>query len=360
MAQHIIHEGAIVDRPRQDLMAGAPIVPIVPRNINEVAEVARAVLSADAVPDSLTTEKGRRLSQEEIVSRVIMVIMSGSEVGLGPMASLANIALINKRRSIWGQAAIALIQSKGVLEGMKIERIGVQPAAGAMTAQFTDDFGIRVTMRRRGQPEPYVGEYTVGRAKRAHLWMNSSKRPWIEHPERQLQWRAFHLAATDGFSDCLMGLMIREVAEDIAPETTTGTDLSFLDDAPPTSAAQGAIAAPTEEPIPFEQPSEPAAVAPEQPAVAPAVDSATAPQGVLGGGSDSSDPKIHAKWVTWGTKATEAVFNSQTMDALAAAHQKISEKVFEYRQHIGDKKANELLDYIEVRRKELAGEKDGG
>lgn len=346
--------------PEYALVAGAPIVPIVPRTLAEVAEVARVILAANAIPDGLSMEKGRALPEKEVVSRVITVIMAGSEVGLGPMAALANIAIINKRRSIWGQAAVALIQSKGILESMKVERIGTQPGAGAGTAQFVDDFGIRVTMRRRGQPEPYVGEYTVGRAKRAHLWMNTSKRPWIEHPERQLQWRAFHLAATDGFSDCLMGMMVREVAEDLPSDAPVETDTSFLDDAPQAPAAQPAIAGPTEEHIPFEQPSEPAAVAPEQPAVAPAVDSATAPQGVLGGGSDSSDPKIHAKWVTWGTKATEAVFNSQTMDALAAAHQKISEKVFEYRQHIGDKKANELLDYIEVRRKELAGEKDGG
>lgn len=233
-----------VARPKAELVAGAPIVPIIPRTIDETFRIAQAVLIAGAIPDALAIERGVNLPEKEVVSRVVTIIMAGAEVGMGPMASLANIALINKRRSIWGQAAVALIQSKGVLEEMKIERIGTQPGADASTAQFPPDFGLRVTMKRRGQAQPYIGEYTVGRAKRAHLWMNPKKAPWCEHPERQLQWRAFHLAATDGFADCLMGLMIREVAEDLSAPPAM-TDTSFLADNPPPAEAPAETGGPS-------------------------------------------------------------------------------------------------------------------
>lgn len=235
----------IIARRRQQpqLVAGAPIAALVPRTIDEVLRVADIILMAGIVPENLEKERGAVLPQKEIVARVVAVIMAGSEVGMGPMASLANIAIINKRRSIWGQGAVALLQDSGVLESMKVERIGADPDAGAETARFSDDFGVRVTLRRRGQSEPYIGEYTVGKAKRAHLWMNGNKKPWIESPERQLQWRAFHFAATDGFADCLNGMMVREVAEDLASDAPQRTDTSFLDDAP------AALPPPTEEPL---------------------------------------------------------------------------------------------------------------
>ena len=232
-------------RQRPELVAGAPILAIVPRNIDEVLRVADLILVAGIVPDNLRRDGGRELPNNEVVSRVVAVIMAGSEVGMGPMASLANIALINKRRSIWGQGAVALLQKSGVLEDMKIENIGIAPDPSGATATFKDNFGKRVTLKRRGQSEPYVGEYTVGMAKRAHLWMNSSKKPWIESPERQLQWRAFHFAATDGFSDCLMGMMVREVAEDLIAEPVA-VDTSFLDDAPP---APQSVSSPIERPL---------------------------------------------------------------------------------------------------------------
>lgn len=228
---------------RAELVAGAPIRAIVPRTIEEVFRIAQAFILANIIPDNLAKEGGQRLPEKEIASRVVAVIMAGSEVGMGPMSALANIAIINKRRAIWGQGAVALLQNSGVLESMKVERIGTRPSDGAATGQFSDDFGIRVTLRRRNQDESYVGEYTVGKAKRAHLWMNTSKKPWIESPERQLQWRAFHFAATDGFADCLNGMMVREVAEDLMPEVPARTDISFLDDTP------AALPPPSEEPV---------------------------------------------------------------------------------------------------------------
>ncbi|HSR76416.1 MAG TPA: hypothetical protein VLN57_07495, partial [Xanthobacteraceae bacterium] len=95
---------------RPDIVAGAKVLPLVPRNIDEVLRYAKMVMLAGAVPDSLLKEQGRQLPDNEIVARVVSVIAAGSEVGMGPMSAMANIALINRRRSIWGQGAVGLLQ----------------------------------------------------------------------------------------------------------------------------------------------------------------------------------------------------------------------------------------------------------
>lgn len=241
--------------PRPDIIAGARVLPLVPRNIDEVLRYSKMLLVAGAVPESLTKEKGRDLPEKEVVARVVAVISAGSEVGMGPMSAMANIALINQRRYIWGQGAIGLIQASGALEEMAVEKIGAAPDNKTPTAQFADDFGIKVTLKRRGQAQAYVGLYTVGMAKRAHLWMNTNKKPWIESPERQLYWRAFHIAAVDGFADCLSGLGIRELAEEPRPVPRI-TDTSFLDAGPVRPTPVREPGAPDEPVEPEEEPVE--------------------------------------------------------------------------------------------------------
>jgi hypothetical protein len=238
---------------RPDIVAGAKVLPLVPRNIDEVLRYARMIMVAGAVPDALLKENGQRLPDNEIVARVVAVIAAGSEIGMGPMSSMANIALINKRRLIWGQGAVAVLQASGQLEDMRVERLGQQPGDAIQTAQFADSFGVKVILKRKGQSTPFTGEFTVGQAKRAHLWMNTNKKPWIEHPERMLFWRAFNNAANTGFGDCLSGLSIREVFDEplAAPQIT---DTSFLD-AP---ARADPLAEPPAEPSVPAPPLEPA------------------------------------------------------------------------------------------------------
>ena len=46
----------------------------------------------------------------------MLAIQHGSEVGLSPMQSLQSIAVINGRPTIWGDAALALVQASPVCE----------------------------------------------------------------------------------------------------------------------------------------------------------------------------------------------------------------------------------------------------
>lgn len=218
--------------PRAELVAGTVPTPIIPRTIEEIWRFAEAVLLSGIAPDSYTKYKGNPLPREQQVARVVMGIQKGSEVGLPPLTALSTIGIINNIPCIYGDGISALIQNKGHLEWMKIEEIGPTPEAATETGRFSDDFGIRVTMKRKAQEEPYVGEFTVGDAKRARLWMDPHRQPWMQHPKRMLKWRAFHRPASDGFADDLMGLAIRELVEDM-PSEPAKTDASFLDDTPP-------------------------------------------------------------------------------------------------------------------------------
>ena len=170
--------------------------------------------------------------------------MSGAEVGLPPMQALKGIAIINGRPSIWGDAAIALVQQSGKLENSREWFEPVQPDAESPT-EWGEELTACCALKRRGQEDPYIGRFSVRDAKRAKLWMNPKKGPWMQYPQRMLMWRARTYAIRDGFADCLAGLSIAEEVRDLpAPQVETDTD--FLDNEPPqpveTSAAIAAYA----------------------------------------------------------------------------------------------------------------------
>lgn len=125
----------------------------------------------------------------------------GAEVGLGPMQSLQCIAVINGRPSIWGDAALALVQSSPVCEFVSesVDGDGEQMVATCIA-------------KRRGYPAPSAVKFSVADAKKAGLWGKSG--PWTQYPKRMLQLRARGFALRDAFPDVLKGLVTAEEAQD--------------------------------------------------------------------------------------------------------------------------------------------------
>lgn len=196
---------APVPRAKAELVTGSQVQPIIPRTIDEVARVASAIIKAGLAPSSYESKTG---DPQETASKIIIGIMKGAEVGLPPITALSTIAIINNRPCIWGDGAVALIQAKGAVESYEAEFSG---------KEFEDDWTCTVTIRRKNQEAPYVGKFSVADAKRAKLWMNASKQPWVLYPHRMLHARARAYALRDGFADCLAGLSISEEQADIAP-----------------------------------------------------------------------------------------------------------------------------------------------
>jgi hypothetical protein len=126
-----------------------------------------------------------------------------AELGLGPMQGLQCIAVINGRPSIWGDAALALVQSSAVCEWV--------------TEKVTGDGDAMVATceaKRRGYPQPTTVAFSVADAKKAGLWGKAG--PWTQYPRRMLQLRARGFALRDAFPDVLKGLVTAEEAQDYA------------------------------------------------------------------------------------------------------------------------------------------------
>ena len=131
----------------------------------------------------------------------LLAIDLGSSIGLSRIQSLQSIAVINGRPTIWGDAALALVQSSPVCEFISeaVDGDGEQMVATC-------------TAKRRGYPQPTVVKFTVADAKKAGLWGKTG--PWTQYPKRMLQMRARGFALRDAFPDVLKGLVTAEEAQD--------------------------------------------------------------------------------------------------------------------------------------------------
>jgi hypothetical protein len=131
----------------------------------------------------------------------LLAIQHGSEVGLSPMQSLQSIAVINGRPTIWGDAALALVQSSSQCVYVR---------------EYTDGDGDNLTafceVQRRGYPQPTVAKFSVADAKKAGLWGKAG--PWSQYPGRMLGLRARGFALRNAFADALRGLVTAEEAQD--------------------------------------------------------------------------------------------------------------------------------------------------
>jgi hypothetical protein len=131
----------------------------------------------------------------------------GAEVGLPPMASLQNIAVINGRPSLWGDAQLAVVRGTGELEEFDewTEVNGKRQARPPKVA--TDDTTAVCRVKLKGYP-PREGSFSVADAKTANLW--SKEGPWKQYPFRMLQMRARAFVLRDMFGDALRGMRSTE------------------------------------------------------------------------------------------------------------------------------------------------------
>jgi hypothetical protein len=131
----------------------------------------------------------------------LLAIDLGSSIGLSRIQSLQSIAVINGRPTIWGDAALALVQSSPVCEFISeaVDGDGEQMVATCIA-------------KRRGYPAPSAVKFTVADAKKAGLWGKAG--PWTQYPKRMLQLRARGFALRDAFPDVLKGLVTAEEAQD--------------------------------------------------------------------------------------------------------------------------------------------------
>jgi hypothetical protein len=161
-----------------------------PSSFNELAQFSTMAAKSSMVPP------GFRGKPEDIM----LAVQMGSEVGLSPMQALQNIAVINNRPSLWGDAMLGLCRASAACEDI-VEKM--EGEGDAMAA---------VCMAKRRGSSPVVARFSVADAKKAGLWNKAG--PWTQYPQRMLQMRARGFALRDAFPDVLRGLISAEEAQD--------------------------------------------------------------------------------------------------------------------------------------------------
>ena len=153
---------------------------------------------------------------------VLVAVQWGYELGLAPLQALQNIATINGKPSVYGDAAMALVQNSPVCEDVK------EYFEGEGTSN-----PIAVCVAKRKNRTEVISKYSVEDAKRAGLW--NKQGPWTQYPKRMLQMRARGFALRDAFPDVLKGLITVEEAQDY-PEDTPVAQASQIKHANPLDA----------------------------------------------------------------------------------------------------------------------------
>jgi hypothetical protein len=150
---------------------------------------------------------------------VLVAVQWGKELGLAPLQALQNIACINGKPSVYGDAAMALVQASSVCEGIE---------------EFFEGEGtpnpIAVCVAHRRNRTPVTAKFSVEDAKRAGLWNKPG--PWQAYPKRMMQMRARGFALRDAFPDVLKGLITAEEAQDY-PQENVGMPADYVQKSAP-------------------------------------------------------------------------------------------------------------------------------
>jgi hypothetical protein len=176
--------------PKAQITTGGPLAALVPQSLDEAFRLAKALsVSGDMVPRHF----------QDKPEMIMAAVMRGAEIGLMPMQALSNIAVINGRASLWGDALPALMQRAG----HHID-VAVTGEGDAMVAT--------ATLTRGDTDKVVVRSFSAADAKAAGLWGKAG--PWQQYKSRMLSMRARAWACRDGAADALMGLQVAEEVED--------------------------------------------------------------------------------------------------------------------------------------------------
>ncbi len=196
--------------PKPNLTVGGPVRGLIPQTIEEAARLAAAMTASIMVPESI-----QGTTAEETRSRCLMVILSGMELGVPPMAAMTGFYIVNNRVTIYGDVALATVQASEKYESHHETIVG---------KEGTPEWTAICTIKRRGVDEPFVRKFSWADAKTAGLI--GKRGPWTNYPQRQLQMRARSWALRDGFSDVLKGMGIAEEVGDIPQKEVVKQDIS--------------------------------------------------------------------------------------------------------------------------------------
>lgn len=170
-------------------------------------------------PSSLIPKHLRGKDDKETLANVTLVLAYGAELGLGAVASLSGIAVVNGRPFAESQTLAAAVRASGLCHYLR--RVEAS------------DKSVTWETHRTGEPSPERRTFTMEMASRAGL---SGRDTYKQHPERMLSARALGWLLRDVYPDVSKGMGTEAERED-ADQRGTVTVL------PPMSGVERAKAA---------------------------------------------------------------------------------------------------------------------
>lgn len=173
-------------------------VDLSPQTFEQALTFSNYLAESDLVPKDFKGKPGNCL----------IAMQWGAELGLKPLQALSNIAVINGRAALWGDAVIALVRSSPACEYVQ---------------ESDDGHTATCKTKRRGESEQ-VRTFSMDDAKLAGLV--GKQGPWTQYPKRMRQMRARAFALRDVFADVLRGMPVAEEVMDIPRDMGTAEVVS--------------------------------------------------------------------------------------------------------------------------------------
>ncbi|MGE4526485.1 MAG: hypothetical protein AB7D24_11435 [Sphaerochaeta sp.] len=129
-------------------------------------------------------------------SDVYLAMAYGAQIGLNPLLAVQNIAVVNGRPSVYGDALTAIVMG--------------HPETQFYEDGYKSDGTAYCKITRKGRT--VYREFSEAMARKAGLWGQGT---WLKYPERMLMWRAKGWAIRDLYADVLMGMWSVEEARDM-------------------------------------------------------------------------------------------------------------------------------------------------
>jgi len=182
-------------------MALAPLAPVTtittgidpfkPKNLTEAMALADMMAKSTIVPKDYIDKPGN----------CFIAMQWGFELGLPVLQAMQNIAIINGRPTLWGDAVLAIVRSAVDTAGNRVLE-GISESLDEVTMTAT------CSVKRRGSSKPCVRTFSLAEATKAGLIAKGGT--WAAYPKRMLQMRARSWALRDEFTDVLRGMPIAE------------------------------------------------------------------------------------------------------------------------------------------------------
>jgi hypothetical protein len=145
---------------------------MVPKSPADVRELARLIALAEWAPDSYRDLEGNYIQQ-----KIELAIMHGATVGLGPIAAVQSIAVVDGMPTIWGDGALSIV-----------ERRGCSKTCRKNTSLIPRRADGDLEHAPAPSADPIVNRFSMAMAEAAHLLQKEG--PWQTYPQRILKMRA--------------------------------------------------------------------------------------------------------------------------------------------------------------------------